>query len=140
MDQKSLKVQRILQEIRWLSERSNIIAEYVDEGIGYVLYYSIETSGTNNLPKTTDVLVPVPNGYPAQQIDMPALPVDSPLVPRVVGGANPQSTVVVKGRTWVILSYHPYANGGGPPWNPTMHGFHDYYNHIFTWLHRLNNL
>lgn len=136
MTEKELRDQRILQEIRWLSDR-NITAEYLDEGPGYVIYYNLETSGYNGLPKNTDVLVPVPGGYPSQQIDMPALPSESPLVPKVVGGSNPQGTVSVNGRSWVILSYHPYANGGGPPWSPIDHGFHDYYTHLFTWLHRL---
>ena len=119
-------------------ERSNIQATLITEGSGYVLYRSIEVNGTvKGLLNQTDILVPIPNGYPSSQIDMPALPSDSPLIPFVVGGSNPQGTITVDGRTWTILSYHPYNGGGGPPWNFMIHGFHDYYNHLYTWLHRL---
>lgn len=129
---------RVQDELRRLMDRSSIQATLIAEGSGYVLYHSLETSGAaKGLPSTTDVLVPIPNGYPSSQIDMPALPDDSPLIPFVVGGSNPQGTITVNGRTWKILSYHPYNGGGGPPWNFMTHGFHDYYNHLYTWLHRL---
>lgn len=129
---------RIQDELRKLTERSNIEVHLIQQGGYYVLYKGMETSGgAKGLPTLTDVLVPVPSGYPASQIDMPALPADSPLIPHVVGGSNPQQTLHVNGQQWRVLSYHPYANGGGPPWNPMQHGFHDYYTHIHTWLHRL---
>jgi hypothetical protein len=129
---------RVQDELRRLMERSSIQATLIPEGSGYVLYHLLETSGAiKGLPTNTDVLVPIPNGYPSSQIDMPALPDDSPLIPFVVGGSNPQATITVDERTWKILSYHPYNGGGGPPWNFMIHGFHDYYNHLYTWLHRL---
>jgi len=118
---------------------SAIVATLVKQGSNYfVKYHSVPTNGKAlGLPETVDVLVPVPDGYATSPIDMPALPVDSPLITRVVGGSNPQGIVEADGRQWRILSYHPYANGGGPPWNPGKHGFHDYFHHIYIWLHRL---
>jgi hypothetical protein len=129
---------RVQDELRRLMERSNIQTSLIAEGTGYVLYHSIETSGAQKgLPSNTSVLVPIPDGYPSAQIDMPALPSDSPLIPFVVGGSNPQATISIDGVTWKTLSYHPYNGGGGPPWNFMVHGFHDYYTHLYTWLHRL---
>jgi hypothetical protein len=134
-----LHIQRIRKELRWLNDRSGINARLIRvEGADYVLYEGIETGSKNpELPLKTDVIVPVPAGYPTSQIDMPGLPIDSKLIPYVQGGANPQAEIIVDDRHWKILSYHPYANGGGPPWNPSLHGFHDYYNQLYPWLRRI---
>lgn len=132
-------VPRIKSELSRLMTGSGIVATLLKEGSNYFVKYSaVPTSGKAvGLPELVDVLVPVPGGYATAQIDMPALPIDSSLIPHVVGGSNPQAVVTADDREWRVLSYHPYANGGGPPWNPAKHGFHDYYNHIYTWLHRL---
>jgi len=132
-------IQRIHGELRWLKERANIDTVLLREEMGdFVLFKEIETSGKNlGLPEKTDVLVPVPTNYPTTQIDMPALLKENVLISHVVGGSNPQSNFLINTETWVLLSYHPYANGGGPNWNPMQHGFHDYYTQLYTWLHRL---
>jgi hypothetical protein len=132
-------VPRIQDELRRLMNGSQIEASLVKKGsLYFVLYRGILTAGKEGvLPVQTDVLVPVPPGYPTGMIDMPALPADSPLTAHVVGGNNPQATIEVEGVIWKVLSYHPYTNGGGPPWNAMKHGFHDYYNHLYVWLHRL---
>lgn len=131
-----IHIQRIRAELQLLSEKG-IQAELVRGNQDFVLYRSIETSGKALiLPERTDVLVPVPAGYPASMIDMPALPKDSPLITRVIG-SNIQGEHLVNGILWGLCSYHPYNGGGGPPWNPMMHGFHDYYNHIYFWLNKL---
>lgn len=134
-----LHIQRIRKEILWVNENTSVHAEYFKEGqTEYVLYEAVETSGkSKDLPESSDVLVLVPSGYPGAQIDMPALPLDSKLLSHVVGSTNPQTIVSAKGRQWRFVSFHPYSNGGGPPWNSSEHGFHDYYNQIYTWLHRL---
>lgn len=140
MDQEEPKfIPRIKDELRRLMEGSKIAATLIKEGsCYYVKYHAVPTSGKNHgLPETTDVLVPVPESYPTAYIDMPALPEESPLIQHVVGGGNPQGIKKADGKNWQVLSHHPYINGGGPPWNPMVHGFHDYYNHVFTWLHHL---
>jgi hypothetical protein len=80
----------------------------------------------------TDVLVAIPNGYPASQLDRAALPVGSPLLGRVPG--QPQDVVTVEGKSWQFVSYHPHGDGGGKPWNSQKHGLHTYYTEILAWL------
>jgi hypothetical protein len=85
----------------------------------------------------TDVLVPVPAGYPGQMIDWAYLPDDSPLIGRVKG--NPQDhRITALGRSWRRISYHPHNGGGGPAWNPTLHGFHTYAGELLSWLYNAN--
>lgn len=81
---------------------------------------------------TTDVLVPVPAGYPAAMLDLAYLPEGSALIGRVKGA--PQTTINAGGRVWRQISYHPHNGGGGPPWNPNVHGFHTYIDELLTWL------
>jgi hypothetical protein len=130
-------IQRIRQELQILKDKGDFEVEIMQEGDHYyVLYKDVKTGGSKKgLPVTTNVLVPVPQGYPSSLIDMPALPSNSPLIGHVAGAV--QQHLNVGGIQWSVLSYHPYTNGGGPPWNPLKHGFHDYYNHVFTWLHNL---
>lgn len=132
-------IERIRREVQWVNDNTSTRATFIEEGgIEYVLYEGIKTSGkSKNLPEESDVLVQVSGGYPASQIDMPALPLDSQLLSHVVGSTNLQNIVTVKDRQWRFLSFHPYANGGGPPWDASKHGFHDYYNQLYVWLHRL---
>jgi hypothetical protein len=138
-DTKEIARKRVRAELEKLLEVGGIKAELVTEGdVDYVIYYNLETAGASkNLPTTTDVLVAVPGGYPAARIDMPALLMDSPLAKVVVGSSNPQNIVNFQGKQWRFLSYHPYDGDKGPNWTPTKHGFHDYYQHLYTWLHIL---
>jgi len=81
---------------------------------------------------TTDVLVRIPDGYPGAMLDYAFLPENSPLL-AVLHGA-PQDILEFDGRKWQQVSYHPHNGGGGPPWDPTVHGFHTYIDEILTWL------
>jgi hypothetical protein len=138
-DQKELIRSRIRQELQMLELAGGIHAELISENnLDFVIYYNLETSGgSKNLPAFTDVVVAVPAGYPNSQIDMPGLEFNSPLAPFVIGGSNPQTTVSVKGKQWRFLSFHPYNGQGAPIWNPNKHGFHDYYQHLYTWLNKI---
>jgi hypothetical protein len=137
--EKELIRTRIKEELNQLLASGGIKADLITEGIqDFVIYYALEASGGSvSLPDTTSVVVTVPQGYPATQPDMPALPSNSPLIPHVVGGSNPQGIVSVLGQQWRLLSYHPYNGQDGPTWNPNKHGFHDYYQHLYAWLHKL---
>lgn len=105
----------------------------------YVLYRAVPTAGAPlDLPTVTDVIVPVPSGYPASAIDLAGLPVGSPLLVRVKGGSNNQGRVLADGREWQLASYHPHNGGGGPPWDQTRFGFHTYVDHLIAWLDRLS--
>jgi hypothetical protein len=104
----------------------------------FVIYRAVPTAGARlGLPETTDVIVPVPQGYPAAMIDLAGLPRNSPLLARVAGGTNPQGIFDVDGCQWQLASYHPHQGGGGPAWNPMLHGFHTYMDHILSWLTKL---
>lgn len=103
-----------------------------------VIYRNVPTlAGHEGVPGYTDVIVPVPGGYPASMIDLAGLPVGSPLLPRVAGGTNSQGLIDADSRRWQLASYHPHTNGGGPPWDQVIHGFHTYFDHILAWLANL---
>jgi hypothetical protein len=130
--------ERIEQELAKLREGS-FFAELILEPRSLVLYHDVPTGGEKlGLPPSTDVIVPVPSGYPAGLIDLAGLPVDSPLLPRLKGGQNNQGLVTASGRLWQLASYHPHNGGGGPAWDQTRHGFHTYLDHLIAWLHHLN--
>ena len=113
-------------------------AEYIAEGRPLVLYRNIPAAGAAlGLPALTDVVVPVPDGYPASMIDLAGLPLGSPLIPKVKGGSNSQGIVTADGRQWQLGSYHPHNGGGGPAWDQRRHGFHTYFDHLLAWLDRL---
>ena len=104
-----------------------------------VLYHDVPTGGAQlGLPAATDVVVPVPEGYPASLIDLAGLPVGSPFLARVRGGQNDQGRLIADEREWQLASYHPHSNGGGPPWDQMRHGFHTYFDHLVAWLDRLD--
>lgn len=104
-----------------------------------VLFRAVPTAGApRGLPTETDVIVPVPDGYPAAMIDLAGLPAGSPLLPVVRGGPNNQGAVEADGRQWQLASYHPHNGGGGPPWDATRHGFDTYFGELVSWLARLN--
>lgn len=99
---------------------------------GAVVYHELRT-GLGAPVEVTDVLVPIPSGYPAQMLDWAFLPDDSPLIGRVKG--SPQDVrITALGRVWRQISYHPHNGGGGPKWNPTVHGYHTYLGEIVSWL------
>jgi hypothetical protein len=129
---------RIEHELARLRE-GRFFAELVLDPRALVLYHNVPTDGERiGLPSTTDVIVPVPAGYPAGLIDLAGLPVDSPFLPRLKGGQNNQGIVTVCDRQWQLASYHPHNGGGGPPWDQMRHGFHTYLDHLIAWLHHLN--
>jgi hypothetical protein len=127
--------ERILRELSRLFEggqRATLVSASGD----FVIYFDVpvlDTPGSG----TTDVIVPVPSGYPGTMIDLAGLPVGSPLITRVAGGSNCQGTLTIEDRQWHLASYHPHANGGGPPWDQMVHGFHTYFDHIVAWLGKL---
>jgi hypothetical protein len=113
-------------------------AEYIEGPREAILYRDVPSAGASlGLPSSTDVIVPVPPGYPAAMIDLAGLPADSPLILRTKGGKNSQGTIVADGKTWQLVSYHPHNGGGGPPWDQNRHGFHTYFDHLLAWLHQL---
>jgi hypothetical protein len=129
--------ERILRELALLVEGGQI-AELISNGREFVVYRNVPTGGARlSLPEITDVVVPVPSGYPASPIDLAGLPVGSPLLSRTKGGQNSQGVVQVAGITWQLASYHPHGNGGGPPWDQMRHGFHTYFDHLIAWLEAL---
>jgi hypothetical protein len=114
------------------------------ESRSFICYHSVPVlneahHGRPELPASTEVIVPVPSGYPASMIDLAGLPQGSPLLPLVRGGLNPQGIVLTAdGRTWQLASYHPHNGGGGPPWDQLRHGFDTYLDHLLSWLARLS--
>jgi hypothetical protein len=100
-----------------------------------VIYHDIPARRDYPHLQATDVLVTLPGGYPGQALDGAYLPQGSPLLGRVAG--NPQGNLVTGlGKTWQLVSYHPHAGGGAPPWNKDRHGFHTYVDELLTWVHR----
>lgn len=133
-----MNLERIHLELGALA-RSGQIAELVADATPRpaVIYRLVPCAPLNGEPhEKHDVLVPVPSGYPAALIDGAALVLGSPLLPRLAGGGNPQGDWVADGQTWRLASYHPHQNGGGPPWDPTCHGFHTYISELIQWLSR----
>ena len=101
--------------------------------INAVLYYGLRTRPRYPVA-ATDVLVPIPPAYPGQFLDWAYLPEGSPLIGKVAGSALGH-TIQAEGRTWRQLSYHPHTGGGGPPWDPSIHGFHTYLTELIAWLY-----
>ena len=131
----SERIEREISVLRAGSQRAELINA---GGRTVVLYRDVPTSGAKfGLPEVSDVIVPVPSGYPASLIDLAGLPVNSPFLPRVKGGQNNQGVLEADGRRWQLASYHPHNGGGGPPWDQTRHGFHTYLDHLIAWLDRL---
>jgi len=133
-----MSTERIERELTRLRE-GNQKVDLVTTDRMYVIYRDVPTRGAPlGLPEVTDVIVPVPPGYPASLIDLAGLPVGSPFLPRVKGGPNTQGVVQADGRQWQLASYHPHNGGGGPTWDQTRHGFHTYIDHLIAWLDRLS--
>lgn len=104
---------------------------FVAEGKAAVIYHDLPVRPGHPV-STTDVLVPVPGGYPGQHLDLAFLPHGSALVGKVPGAA--QGTRHSNGQAWVQISYHPHTGGGGPAWNKDLHGFHTYIDELLAWL------
>lgn len=130
--------ERIERELALLHEGGQK-AELVEAGgRTFVVYFDVPASGVKcGLPQSTDVIVPVPPGYPGSPIDLAGLPLGSPFLGRVKGGNNNQGQILAAGHQWQFASYHPHNGGGGPPWNQLKHGFHTYVDHLIAWLDRI---
>lgn len=121
---------RIERELNVLRSNGAKVS-FVTEGEAAVIYHSLPVRAGHSVP-VTDVLVPVPGGYPGQHLDLAFLPHGSALVGKVPGAA--QGARQLAGKTWVQISYHPHTGGGGPPWNKDLHGFHTYLDELLAWL------
>lgn len=129
--------ERIRRELGQLAAGGQV-ADFISGDRELVLYREVPVGArVAGLPESSDVIVPVPGGYPAAMIDLAGLPVGSPLLPLVAGGGNNQGIVVVGERQFQLASYHPHNNGGGPPWDQTIHGFHTYFDHLLSWLAKI---
>lgn len=132
---------RIVRELGLLaaSGQEARVVHATNGGQPFVLYKDVPTVGaTLGLPAITDVIVPIPAGYAGAPIDLAGLPIGSPFLPKVAGGANSQGTFEIDGVMWQLASYHPHSNGGGPPWDQMKHGFHTYLGELISWLGRLS--
>lgn len=132
----SPKHARIQRELGLL-EVGGLLTAHLEGGSREVVLYRNVPTQTRfaDLPATTDVIVPVPDPYPGGVIDLAGLPVGSPLLPRLKGGTSVQGQVTTPdGRQWQLASYHPHGNGGGPPFDPSRHGFHTYFGEVLAWL------
>jgi hypothetical protein len=122
--------QRIEAELQKLRESGQTVT-FIDSPPS-VIYHGLPCTGDSAPVQNTDVLVQVPSGYAGNPLDYAFLPEGSPLIGRVKGA--PQHTINSNGRVWRQISYHPHGNGGGPAWNPNIHGFHTYLDELLTWL------
>jgi hypothetical protein len=123
---------RIKRELDIL-HTGGLTVELVHQPLPAVIYRNIPTRPGYRHVQQTDVLVPIPGGYPGAMIDGAYLPVGSPLINRVAG--KPQGTVHAAGIQWQLISYHPHHGGGGPAWDKDKHGFHTYVDEILSWIH-----
>ncbi|HBB98767.1 MAG TPA: hypothetical protein DC054_25590 [Blastocatellia bacterium] len=124
---------RVELELAKLSESGQVVTSV--ENPAAVIYHDLRTRPGHTVA-STDVLVLIPSGYPGQMIDEAFLPQGSPLIGRVKG--QPQGQLTAAGRGWTRISYHPHNGGGGPPWNPAVHGFHTYIGELLSWLYDAN--
>lgn len=99
-----------------------------------VIYHDVPARGGYPHVRATDVFVTLPGGYPGQALDGAYLPQGSPLLGRVAGQVQ-ANIVTALGKAWQLVSYHPHAGGGAPPWNKDKHGFHTYVDELLTWVH-----
>lgn len=126
---------RIRAELKRLSAGGQVADLIIDAAPRRaVIYRQVPCLLGSGYPSAMDVLVPVPEGYPASNIDGAGLHQGDDLFLRLAGGSNPQGAFQAEGLDWVLASYHPHAGGGGPPWDPTRHGFHTYLDHLVAWL------
>jgi hypothetical protein len=125
------RIKREISELNKAGEKATLVTGTTNA----VIYRNLNVKAGGPVA-TTDVLVLIPGPYPGQMIDGAYLPADSPLIGKVKG--EPQENYVqADGRRWRIISYHPHNGGGGPSWNPGIHGFHTYIMEIMSWLNDL---
>jgi hypothetical protein len=124
---------RVELELAKLREGGQVVTK--SDNPAAVIYHDLRTRPGNNV-QTTDVLVLIPGSYPGQMLDEAYLPQGSPLVGKVKG--QPQGQLSALDRTWIKISYHPHNGGGGPAWNPAVHGFHTYVGELLSWLYDAN--
>jgi hypothetical protein len=130
--------ERIQRDLALLADGGQEASLVMDGTRPLILYRQVPTAGGRlGLPTTTDVIVPVPSGHPANAIDLAGLPIGSLFLGRVRGGQNNQGIVTADGRQWQLASYHPHNGGGGPPYDPRIHGFDTYLDHLIAWLDRI---
>lgn len=123
------RVQREITELDAGGQRMTLLVDPVN----CIVYHDLHIGSGFGLD-VTDVLVPIPGGYPGQMIDGAYLPEDSPLIGRVKG--KPQDhRISALDRYWRQISYHPHNGGGALSWNPTVHGFHTYKGELLSWLY-----
>lgn len=123
-------VERVSQEAEVLNESGQVTLVLTSE-YPCLIYKDVLNPSGNHVTKT-DVMVPIPIGYPASMIDRVALPEGSPLIGKVKGA--PQEVVHIGGKAWRLISYHPYTNGGAGNWQPHLQGFHTYLSEVLSWL------
>lgn len=126
----STRLDRELEKLRQGGAKVTFVPE-----VPAVVYHDIPARKGYPHLEATDVLVKVPGGYPGQPLDGAFLPQGSPLLGKVAGAPQGQ-TVQALDRTWQLVSYHPHAGGGAPPWNKDKHGFHTYVDELLSWVHR----
>jgi hypothetical protein len=127
------ELNRIQREVELLRQGGASVT-IVESPTPAIVYHGLKTCPGIE-PTQTDVLVPIPSGYPSE-IDWAYLPQFSPLIGRVQG--SPQDhRIEALGATWHQISYHPHRGGGAPPFNPTKHGFHTYLSEVLSWLHQV---
>jgi len=125
------RVQREVELIR----TGGLKATLLEAPTNAVIFHALRSRPASE-PAASDVLVPIPDGYPGSMIDWAYLPDDSPLIGRVKG--QPEGhRITALGRTWRKISYHPHNGGGAPKWDPTIHGFHTYVGELLSWLHNI---
>lgn len=125
----SVRIERELDEIRASGQQVTFTAEPQP----CVIYHGLRTR-PGYFVVSSDVLVPVPSGYPGSEIDWAYLPEDSALIGKVKGSPQ-EPRIHAAGRVWRQISYHPHRNGGAPAWNPARHGFHSYLGELLSWLY-----
>lgn len=127
---------RLERELNFLRESGTSVT-LIEGPVEAVIYHHLPLRSGAVL-EASDVLVPVPNGYPAAYLDWAYLPEGSPLLGKVPGAIRPHGApdIIALGQTWVQVSYHPHVNGGGPPWDKEQHGFHTYAGELISWLHK----
>lgn len=124
---------RVELELAKLRESGQVVTKI--DNPAAVIYHELRTRPGYAVPNS-DVLVLIPGGYPGQMIDEAFLPQGSQLVGKVKG--QPQGQLTVGDCSWTRISYHPHNGGGGPAWNPAIHGFHTYIGELLSWLYDAN--
>ncbi len=122
---------RLERELELLRE-GGLQVSLVTAPVRAVVYHDLRGSLDGN-PITTDVLITVPAAYPGQFLDYAYLPEGSPFIGRVQGSPQ-EPRISALGKSWQQISYHPHNGGGGPAWNPGLHGFHTYLGELLSWL------